>query len=405
MAKRGGGGRARLEHVDAMRPVKQVGVVATHALIFFAPATSAALGASLLLTHVTRFGFLFISAAMLVYAYPDLGARGLRTFYRRRLLSVALPYSLWTAIYFSMESLHIRGVPAAFETSGGIASSLGVTLERFGRLLLTGYYQLYYLVVLMELAIVYPAFLWLLRRTRGRHRWLVAGSALVQLVLVSLEHWRLVPGWLLGASATRELWYYQFFVVGGGVAALHYDAFHDWVLRHRRAVLVALASTVALAEGWYALGTSGVVPDLLGGNADSTFQPVVVPLYVALIGGLYLLGVWLADPARSTFLRRAVHSTGEGSYGIYLSQVLFISLLSVLGWERLERSVPWPLVVAGAVVLVYLAALGLSALLARLPGARATAGRARVPWPKHGWPGRGPSSGALLAGALGETRS
>jgi len=381
MPKRGGGGRRRLEHVDAMRPVKQVGVVATHSLIFFAPAASAGLGASLLITHFTRFGFMFISAAMLVYAYPDLKLAGLRAFWRRRLLSVSLPYALWTAIYFGFESLHIHGVPAAFETSGGIASSPLVSLERFGRLLLGGYYQLYYLVVLMELAIVYPALLWLLRRTRRHHRALVVVSGLVQVVLVSLEHWRVVPGWLLGASATRELWYYQFFVVAGGVMALHYDEVHDWVLAHRASVLSLVALTAGLAEAWYWLGESRLVPDLLGGNGDSTFQPIVVPLYAALVGGLYLLGVWLADPGRSAPLRWLVQSAGDSSYGIYLSQVLFISALAVLGWSRLERVVPWPVVVAGAVVVVYASAMAFTAVLARLPGARATAGRARVPWP------------------------
>jgi hypothetical protein len=31
------GTRKRLDHVDAMRPVKQFGVVSTHTLLFFAP--------------------------------------------------------------------------------------------------------------------------------------------------------------------------------------------------------------------------------------------------------------------------------------------------------------------------------------------------------------------------------
>ena len=31
------GTRKRLDHIDAMRPVKQAGVVSTHTLLFFAP--------------------------------------------------------------------------------------------------------------------------------------------------------------------------------------------------------------------------------------------------------------------------------------------------------------------------------------------------------------------------------
>ena len=84
-----------------MRPVKQFGVVSTHSLQSFAPAASLGVGASLMLTHVTRFAFMFISAAMLVYAYPAVGRGGWRTFWRRRLLAVVLPYATWTVIYFA----------------------------------------------------------------------------------------------------------------------------------------------------------------------------------------------------------------------------------------------------------------------------------------------------------------
>ena len=94
--------RPRLVHVDAMRPIKQFGVVSTHSLQNFAPQASLGVGASLMLTHVTRFAFMFISAAMLVYAYPAVGPGGWRTFWRRRLLAVVLPYVTWTIIYFAL---------------------------------------------------------------------------------------------------------------------------------------------------------------------------------------------------------------------------------------------------------------------------------------------------------------
>ena len=63
-------GRQRLDQVDAMRPIKQAGVVSTHTIIAFAPATAAVLAdAALLLLHVSREAFFFISACMLTYAY------------------------------------------------------------------------------------------------------------------------------------------------------------------------------------------------------------------------------------------------------------------------------------------------------------------------------------------------
>src|SRR6201996_5781608 len=161
--------RRRLTHVDAMRPVKQLGVVSTHSLQWFAPAASIGVGAGLTLTHVTRFAFMFISAAMLVYAYPVVGRGGWRTFWRRRLLSVALPYVTWTVIYFAL------GIVQAGQ-AGSIVGDAG----RLGSLLLTGYDQLYFLVVLMQFYLLYPVFLWLLGGTERPHWGLLGESPGVQ---------------------------------------------------------------------------------------------------------------------------------------------------------------------------------------------------------------------------------
>src|ERR1700735_5184267 len=93
--------RQRLDHVDAMRPMKQAGVISTHVLTFFVPAAaSVSTGAVMLLTHFSREGFFFISACMLTYAYMDLDKGGLRPFYGRRLVAVTVPYVCWTVFFF-----------------------------------------------------------------------------------------------------------------------------------------------------------------------------------------------------------------------------------------------------------------------------------------------------------------
>ena len=71
--------RRRLDQVDAMRPIKQAGVISTHSILYFAPAAaSVGSGAALLLLHVSREGFFFIAACMLSYAYADLRLAGQR---------------------------------------------------------------------------------------------------------------------------------------------------------------------------------------------------------------------------------------------------------------------------------------------------------------------------------------
>src|SRR6201996_9830179 len=64
--------RERLDQVDAMRPMKQAGVISTHVLTYFVPvAAIVSASAVMLLTHFSREGFFFISACMLTYAYRD----------------------------------------------------------------------------------------------------------------------------------------------------------------------------------------------------------------------------------------------------------------------------------------------------------------------------------------------
>jgi peptidoglycan/LPS O-acetylase OafA/YrhL len=359
------GTRKRLDHIDAMRPVKQVGVVSTHTLLFFAPLTAAvAVGASLQLLHVTREAFLFVSACMLTYSVRDLPGIDHKTFWRRRFMLVAVPYLCWTVIYFF---LTIRSAP------GTIGGDVGHLLYLVG----TGYYQLYYLLVLLEFYALFPLCLILVRRTAGHHGLLLLASGLAQVVLVSSMHWGLAPGWMTGYWATREVTSYQFYLIAGMVMALHLDEFHQWLVTHVWTIVAATVAAAGAAEAWYYLSVDHVA-SWLGSSADP-FQPIVIPFNIGAIACIYLVGVALVSRRRSARTRRAVHSGSDNSYGVYLAQLLFITVLTWLGWSHLNDVLPWPVVSAVTVVLVFAAAVGLTEVLARTPLAKVLTGRTRVP--------------------------
>lgn len=360
--------RPRLVHVDAMRPVKQFGVVSTHSLQTFGVAASLGVGGTLMVTHVTRYAFMFISAAMLVYAYPRLDRSRLKVFWRRRLLAVVVPYLTWTVIYFLMGVVQDHG-------AGGVLGNL----EHLGFLVGTGYDQLYYLVLLVEFYAVYPLILWAIRRTQRHHWTLLAVVLLVQIGLAIAEHWRLVPPWLEYKYATRELWNYLIYVFAGGVMAWHYHRVHAWMCRHWRSLVAGTVVAFCVSEAWYVLAARHF-SFLAGVNPSDPFQPVEIPLFIGLIAVVYLLGVWLGDTRRPRWLRQLTQAGADYSYGIYLSQVLFITVLSELGWEQLNQVLPWQVATFLGIVVVFSASWALSAVLARLPGARGTAGIARRPW-------------------------
>jgi peptidoglycan/LPS O-acetylase OafA/YrhL len=357
----------RLDQVDAMRPIKQAGVISTHSVLYFAPAAaSVGSGAALLLLHVSREGFFFISACMLTYAYADLGRAGLRRFYGRRLLSVVIPYACWTVIYFFylLPTSHYASLPAA--------------LDRLAYMAYTGYYQLYFLLVIMQFYLVFPLVLMLLRRTRGHHGLVIAVAALAQVAIAIAMHWQILPP-LMIRYGERDALSYLLYLIGGGVVAFHLAEVHAWVGRHAR-LIVALTAAAALgAEAIYFLAQHGVTTAL--GSGSDPFQPSVIPFNLGAITCGYLAGVALVRPWRSARTKAAVRSGSDNAYGIYLTQMLFITALTWLGWGRLSSTIPWPLLCLLTVGIVFAGGIALTSVLARTPLAVPLTGRTRQPWP------------------------
>ena len=358
----------RLGHVDATRPVKQVGVVSTHVLLFFAPASAAvAAGAALTLLHAARDAFFFISACMLTYtyAYADLKRKSaLRRFYWRRFVSVGIPYLCWTLIYY------LSTLPNAHYPSTGQA------LWALPHLLYVGYYHLYFLLVIMQFYLAFPFVLWLLRRTAGHHGLLLGAIVTVQFLLVAAMHWNVLPPGLRGVWAQREAPTYVLYLIGGAIAAAHLSQVHDWLCRNAHLVMLFTLLSAIAAEAVYYLAQDGVTTVL--GSGDDPFQPSVVPFHAGVIACLYLVGVVLVRPGRPAWLRAVVRSGSDNAYGVYLAQLLFINALAWLGWARLTRAVPWPLLCLLTVVIVYLGSFALTSLLARTPLAAPLTGRKRV---------------------------
>jgi peptidoglycan/LPS O-acetylase OafA/YrhL len=359
------GTRKRLDHVDAMRPVKQFGVVSTHTLIFFAPVgTGLSVGAALQLLHVTREAFLFISACMIAYSFRDVLVFELRPYWRRRFTSVGVPYLCWTLIYF-------------FVTLHGTTGTLPSRLDHLAYLVGTGYYQLYFLVVLLEFYALFPLLLVLLRRTVGHHGLLLVVSGALQVLIVSLMHWGVLPHAMRGFWATREVTSYQFYLIAGMVVAFHLDEVHRWLCAHVQLVLGLTVLSAGLAEGWYYLSVDHVVSWF--GSSSDPFQPIVIPWNVGAIASIYLLGVWLVGRRRSPRTRALTKMGSDDSYGVYLSQLVFITALGWCGWRHLNGYMPWPVLSLLTVVLVFTACVVLTELLARTALSKPLMGRSRVP--------------------------
>ncbi|MHB8378830.1 MAG: acyltransferase [Acidimicrobiales bacterium] len=372
------GTRKRLDHIDAMRPVKQAAVISTHALIFFAPlATSSAVVGLIMLTRFSRDAFLFVSACMLTYSYKDAQKIALVHYSKRRLLSVGVPYLAWTVIYFFYTSLtNVRRFPFYSLPIGTVFSATG--WRYFTHILLTGYYHLYYLIVIMEFYLVFPLLMKFVRRFDGRHAQIVVGALLWQIVVGVLVSPHLFGFRISGVVQTRLIFSYAVYLIGGMIVALHLDPIHQWICDRARGILLLTILSALVAEVLSYFSRFKTFPAYLK-TGTNIFSPAILPFNVGAILCVYLLGVFLVAPRRHPRTRALVRSGSDNSYGVYLSQMLWIPLLvrvrNAVGWH-----LPWPVAAPMALVLVYSMGYFFTTLMARTPLSRAVTGRGQVSW-------------------------
>ncbi|HEY1762480.1 MAG TPA: acyltransferase [Acidimicrobiales bacterium] len=380
------GTRQRLDHVDAMRPIKQTAVISTHALIYFAPlSTSLVASGMLTLTHFSRDAFLFVSACMLAYSYRDSNKIDFARYWKRRFMAVGLVYLVWSVIYFPVAGLKdSTSFPYYRLPMSAIFSMSG--LHNFLFAIATGYYHLYFLLVLLEFYVLFPWIFMFLRRHANLRIPILIASLAWQVVFPMVIR----RGWLgfvvTSKVETRLVFSYPLYLIGGVIAAFYLERFHDWVVRHQKALLIAtvLLGAVPLVLDYFA--KHGVHMPLLLVPGGNPFAAAVIPYDVGAIILVYLFGVYLVSPKRSARTRAVVASGSEAAYGIYVSQVLWILWFQRWGQQfNLLHSVPWIVTTLCAVVFTYLIGWLFSALVARTPLARAVVGRGQLPWHTLFW--------------------
>lgn len=308
--------------VDLVRVLTFASVIAVHTVVTLNPPQSVPANGAAMLLHFTREAFFALTAFVLVYRYRA----GLRfaPFWRRRFLLVGAPYVGWSALYSALTLSTAPRPPG--ETFREILLQLGHNL-----LTGTAWYHLYFLVVTMQFYLLFPLFRWLLHATerwRGGHYWLLALSAMLQVGIdtgLHLGHPRGTAAQLLGYAGSF-VGSYVFYLVLGGIAALHAERAQAWVREHPALVLVAVVLTGAVAQGWYLHSVRGGSSP---GYASEVFQPVMVPWCVAVITALFALGASWATRREAGLGSRVVEISSERSFGVFLLHPMVLWALTL----------------------------------------------------------------------------
>jgi peptidoglycan/LPS O-acetylase OafA/YrhL len=334
-------GRPRhLYEVDVLRILTFACVIGVHTTSHTVADDDVPLYAVLGLLHFTRLVFFSLTAFVLVYSW-SLRPRPLAQFWPRRFLLVGVPYLAWSFVYV---------VAAWFisPTTRGDVPAL-VTTAAEGIVTGTSWYHLYFLLVTMQVYLLLPVIVWLVRVTRRHHVTLLVVSFVVQVaVFAAYKYEPHSIDWLHGYQK-QFFFSYVFFIVAGAVAADHADAFLRFVREHRRAVLWAFAGAGAVTLGVWWLQV-GLGQSLYA--AGTPLQPVQVLWSAAVFVGFLTIGAAWADRRRpDSALARVVDYASDRSFGIFLSHPFMIWIL-LYGDSWLEAVVPRPWLTPVTVVLV-----------------------------------------------------
>ncbi len=319
------------------------------------------------LLHFTREAFFALTGFVLIYQYRGRGVAA-GDFWRRRLPLVAVPYLAWSVFFWAY----------AMVTGAQPFTGVSSALLKLGSDLLTGgaWYHLYFLLVTMQVYVLFPVLLKFLRATAGRHRWVLLGSGVLHIGVVLFMTYP--PSSVSYDTVTRlfaTVLPYQFYTVLGAVVAMHFEAVHAWIGRNRLLVGGAVLAAAAGTEYVYLRTVhSGTWPQV----ASDPVQPYLIPWFLVVITAIYALSTrWAARRRDHHRGARFVATAANRSFSIFLVHPLALALLApVIPRVAAHFGAPW------LTVVIYLGTIALTVVivevLRRLPGSKALTGRPRL---------------------------
>ena len=346
---------------DSYRVIACCAVVLQHSLLWTIAAGNTSAWAFVMLLHFSRTAFFFLAAFLLTCSQIN-RPRSTLDFWRRRYVQIGVPFLAWTAIYWVFTMI-----------AGGTWNQAG---SLFWQDLVFGYYQLYFVVVLLLLYLVYPALLRALRAT-SHHGVIMVASLVFALALAADLHYTasfgVVGDWTHDVGAVwpwgRNPITYQEQFVAGILVALHFDQVRDFVERWYRQVITGAVLIGVAATLWYLIAVwTGSTP----GRASDLYQPIAFLWFTAAVAALEC-GTWMWYRRRrprghhAPRVFSAEHLAGLTG-GIFFCHVIFLNLVrSGLGAAGLTPHLGWAGMVATTFVLTIGSAALFTALILRTP--------------------------------------
>src|SRR3989442_5858349 len=332
--------RPYIYELDPLRAVTAVAVIAVHVLsgTMFLNHTAAGLlvdNGIFTSVHFTREAFMFITALALTYVYLGSPFSGKR-FWAKRSIGVLLPYCIWSIAYTWVNTS--QHSPAAF-----------AKLALFNILTANASYQLYYILLTLQLYIVLPLFLLFLKHIK-QHPWRALSISFALQVFLMYADYRYLQQGTLASSGVWQvveafqgsfLLTYQFYFILGGLAALSLQQERAFVLRYGKWIVGGFVLALAALWAHFLLQVDAYHESL--SYATPLFQPTMAcysPCGIMLLCWLACRWASRTDQQGHPKGYRFWRILSDASFGIYLVHVFILTALLQWGVPLMPEA--WP---------------------------------------------------------------
>ncbi|MDQ6781992.1 MAG: acyltransferase [Actinomycetota bacterium] len=351
-----------LWQVDIIRLLTFAAVILVHALAFTEEPTDGVAAGLMMVLQFGREVFFALTGFVLVYSCMGRTLRA-RSFWRKRFLYVGVPYVVWTVVYYGFSFVSGPHPPFSWATLGD--DLINGNAE----------YHLYFLLVSMELYLVFPLVMRFVRATAHRALLVLAVVGSLNVAWLAALQWFSGPsGWggFLWTHAYELLPTYAIYVLAGCYTAVHLEKILAVLRANRRRLIIGSLGGLLFTEMAFLLQTMWMDPR----SANNPLQPAMivcsasVVILLAVVGDIWASGNRAGLPA----IRRA----SDISFGVYLLHPVILTLLCNAGLGNNVGHLPSAAATALAVPGTAVGAVVVCLMLRRSPFALPLIGRAWV---------------------------
>jgi surface polysaccharide O-acyltransferase-like enzyme len=311
---------------DIMRGIIVLSVVAMHTVgtITYIDTTefySVFQYAILILLRYNRQAFIFITAFVLVYVYnrPDLNWV---EFWKKRTIGIIIPYVIWSIIYVAINVKNPSLYNYVYDTLLGSSS-----------------YQMYYILLAIQLYLLLPFFIKILNRIREKAIVTLVSLSIFQILLMSYTYYVLRLNntnykftQRLVHIQYRFILFYLIYIFLGGFFALYYKDIEKIIKKnYKKAITFLILSILALLTSYVLEIYTFHLPIDFASAFD---QPLVITYSLALIIIIFKLSIDISKnkiKLIKKFNKQIVKFfflVSEAAFGIYLIHPIILNFVS-----------------------------------------------------------------------------